>query len=313
MSDFHCRSVENGSSAAAVTPARNESDVHGLLPYCECFRHNASILPSRDILVNPEGVEVPVAGGHQVLDRAFAMLNLFRPEAPEWGAAEVARELGLSLSTTSRIMRALESKGLLVRAADRRYRLGFGAVELGLRAMGLLDVGRRVRPALVNLARGSGETAVLATIQENRHAARIIDRIEGRDAIRVTLEIGYTWPLHAGALAKVLLAHMPDREAVLSRRLGRVGKNTVTSRAVLRHQLDDIRRQGWAITAEETETFGIWGAAAPVLDPMGNPVVSMGVVVPQHRHTAEHEQAIVRTLLKSVGMARVLLGIRDVA
>ena len=250
-------------------------------------------------------------GGHQVLDRAFAILNLFRPEAPEWGAAEVARELGLSLSTTSRIMRALESKRLLIRTTDRRYRLGFGAVELGLRAMGLIDVGRRVRPALVNLARESGETSVLATIQEDRYAARVIDRVEGRDAIRVTLEIGHTWPLHAGALAKALLAYMPDREAVLSRRLARVGANTVTSRALLRRQLEEIRRRGWAITAGETETSGIWGVAAPVLDPLGNPVVSMGVVVPQHRRNTGYEDALVGLLLKSVATAEQMLSIRD--
>jgi DNA-binding IclR family transcriptional regulator len=251
-------------------------------------------------------------GGSQVLDRAFAMLDLFCAEAPEWGAAEVARELGLSLSTTSRILRALESKRLLIRTTDRRYRLGFGAIELGLRAVGLIDVGRQVRPALVSLARQSGETSVLATIHENRDAARVIDRVEGRDAIRVTLEIGHTWPLHAGALAKALLANMPDREAVLSRRLTKVGINTVTSRAMLRHQLDEIRRRGWAITAGETETSGIWGVAAPVLDPLGNPVVSMGVVVPQHRRNDRYEDTLVRLLLTAVAKAEQILGIRDI-
>ena len=246
-----------------------------------------------------------------MLDRAIAILGLFRPETPEWGAAEVARELGLSLSTVSRIMRALESKGFLIRASDRRYRLGFGAVELGLRATSLMDVGARVRPALRSLASQSGETSLLGMIAESRHSARVIDRVEGPDAIRVTLEIGHSWPLHAGALAKVLLAHMPDREAVLSRPLAKTGQNTVTNPTVLRRQLEEIRERGWAITAEETETSGIWGVASPILDPLGNPVVSMGVVVPQHRRTPDYEDVLVQLLLESVAAASERLGIRD--
>src|SRR5579872_4915219 len=111
--------------------------------------------------------------GVQTLDRALAILKLFQPDAPEWSAAEVARELGLTLPTSSRVMRALEDNGMLMRVEGRRFRLGFGAVELGSRALQSIDVRQRLRPLLVRLARESGETSVLGVITEARDAARV--------------------------------------------------------------------------------------------------------------------------------------------
>jgi DNA-binding IclR family transcriptional regulator len=201
----------------------------------------------------------------QTLERALAILDLFQPERPEWAAVEVARALDLTLPTASRVLRALDSSGLLMRVEGRRFRLGFGAVALGFRALRTIEVRERLHPLLVRLTRESGEACVLGVINEARDAAQVVDRVEGRDVIRISLDIGHAWPLHAGALAKVLLAHMPDRETILEQPLEKVGKNTITDREALKRELDHIRSVGWAASTEETE-IGVWGVAKAVLD-----------------------------------------------
>lgn len=244
----------------------------------------------------------------QTLDRAWAILSLFQADRPEWSAAEVGRELGLTLPTASRVMRALEGTGLLMRVEGRRFRLGFGAVELGQRALNAIDLRERLRPVLADLTRQTGQTSVLGVITESRDAARVVDRVEGRDVIRVSLDIGHRWPLYAGAMAKSLLAYMPDRDAVLEHPLARVGQRTITDRAELEAELGRIRRCGWATSAEETER-GVWGVAKPILDDHGLPVAAILLMSPLDRESPEYREHLVGHLQAAIPQARRRLGL----
>jgi DNA-binding IclR family transcriptional regulator len=254
-------------------------------------------------------LETGKGSGLQTLDKVLAVLRLFRPEAPEWAAAEVAREVGMSLPTASRLMRGLEARGLLVRAGSRRYRLGFAAVELGLRALKTLEVREVLRPVVLRLARDSDETCVLAAISEYRDVARVLDRAEGRQPVRISLEIGHTWPLHAGALGKALLAHMPDRDAILDQPLTKIGKHTVTDRKLLEEQLETIRKVGWAFSSEETE-IGAWGVAGAVLDDHGLPICSIGLIAPLDRRSRRAQDRLVALLAEGIAAARERFGLR---
>jgi DNA-binding IclR family transcriptional regulator len=126
--------------------------------------------------------------------------------------------------------------------------------------------------------------------------------------VRISLEIGHTWPLHAGALAKALLAFMPDRDIVLAQPLARLRPNTVTDPARLLEELEAIRRQGWARSQEETDV-GVWGVAAAVLDAHGLPVAGIGLISPLERMAEDYEQRLVEQLARAVGAARGRLGI----
>jgi DNA-binding IclR family transcriptional regulator len=246
--------------------------------------------------------------GVQTLDRAVAILSLFQPEDPEWAAAEVARELGLAAPTAGRLMRALEQQGLLMRVDGRRFRLGFGAVDLGVRAQQTMEIRERLRPVLRRLARETGETSVLGVVNEARDAARVIDRVEGRDLIRITLDIGRIWPLHAGALAKALLAHMPDRDMILAEPLEQVAKNTITDPAELAAELERIHKRGWAMSAEETDS-GVWGVAKAVLDESGSALAAILLIAPITRQSQTYAKELARHLQDAIPEARGRLGL----
>ena len=100
-------------------------------------------------------------------------------------------------------------------------------------------------------------------------------------------------PIHAGASAKALLAFLeqPIVDEVLSRELEALAPGTITDPDVLRKQLAQIRRRGWASSYEENNT-GAWGLAAPIIVGGGSAVASIGFAAP----TARHSDSAVRSL-----------------
>jgi DNA-binding IclR family transcriptional regulator len=82
--------------------------------------------------------------------------------------------------------------------------------------------------------------------------------------------IGESFPLHAGAASKVLLAFMPEpqRNLVLAGNLAAHTPRTVTNAATMRAELARIRRLGWAEDRGEY-SLSVRAVAAPVRDATG--------------------------------------------
>jgi DNA-binding IclR family transcriptional regulator len=240
----------------------------------------------------PEGVG---ASGPKVLEKTLRVLDLFTVERQAWSVAEIARELGMPNATTHRIVRALEGRSYLVKDGSR-YRLGFAAIDLGRRATASVDMRARLRGVLRELARASGETALLTVYEENRHGSLCVDRIETTHSLRLSIEIGRVTPIHAGASAKAILAYLDESivDEVLEQRLERLAPGTRTSARELRRDLREIRARGWAESYEENNA-GAWGLAAPIL--VGERVVaSIGIAAP----TARHSDSVVRKFARVV-------------
>jgi IclR family acetate operon transcriptional repressor len=245
----------------------------------------------------PDGGDQP-APGPKVLEKTLRVLDLFTVERPSWSATEVARELEMPTATAHRIVRALEARSYLARV-DSRYRLGFAAIDLGRRATASMDLRARLGGVLRELARTTGETALLTVYDESRHGSLCVDRIETTHSLRLTIEIGRVTPMHAGASAKALLAFLerPVVDEVLSRKLERLGPGTITDPDVLHEQLQGIRARGWAASYEENNADA-WGLAAPIIVG-GRVVASIGFAAP----TARHSDSTVRKLAKLVRAA----------
>ena len=233
--------------------------------------------------------------GPKVLEKTLRVLDLFTVEHPSWSVTEVARALEMPTATAHRIVRALEARSYLAKVGPR-YRLGFAAIDLGRRATASVDLRSRLRGVLRDLARTTGETALLTVYDESHHGSLCVDRIETTHSLRLTIEIGRVTPIHAGASAKALLAFLeqPIIDEVISQELEALGPGTITDAAALREQLDEIRERGWASSYEENNV-GAWGIAAPIIVG-GRLVASIGFAAP----TARHSDAEVRSLAKLV-------------
>jgi DNA-binding IclR family transcriptional regulator len=243
-----------------------------------------------------------------VLERALGVLDLFTERRPEWTVAEIAAGLRLPISTTYRIVRALESHGL-VRGGGGRYRLGVAAIALGHRASSTFDLRGLLRGELERLATETRETATLSVFDRRQLGALCVDRIEAPQPLRLSLEVGSVVPLHAGAASKALLAFLGPEvlDAVLAESLAPLAPGTITDPDALRDEIERVRERGYATSFEETNA-GAWGTAAPVLSPDGVGLAVLGMAGPLMRHSPELEQEAVAAVTGAAKRASRLLG-----
>ena len=124
--------------------------------------------------------------------------------------------------------------------------------------------------------------ATLATVHlavRDRTQVLYLERLSGRASVPVISSVGSRLPLHATGVGKVLLAYAPQKlqQQVLAH-LTRLTPYTVTSPSMLRRQLEKVRRDGYATTAEEM-TLGACSIAVPVRRPDDTVAAAIGIVV----------------------------------
>lgn len=210
-------------------------------------------------------------------DRALQILLMFDQAHTELTINEVARALGIHRSIAYRTMVTLQRRGFLTRdERSGRFRLGTKIVELANIVLATIDLRRIAHPILARLAQETGESAFLTVVNGNESVC--LDVVESNLPVRVSLTIGGRYPLYAGASNKVLLAHLPPekREDIIAQGLQPFTMHTITDAERLRHDLETIRRQGWAFSVGEL-TPDVAAIAVPIKDTNGNLVAAVSI------------------------------------
>jgi DNA-binding IclR family transcriptional regulator len=217
------------------------------------------------------------------VDNALLLLRLIG-ERKVLRVAEAAELLGVARSTAHRLLSALRHHGFVLQdRPNGAYRPGPVLNEIGLSAIGRIDIRRVAHPVLEDLRDQSGETTSLSLL-EGRDL-RFIDCVESRRTVRVGNRTGVVIPANCTAGGKAILAALSPTE--LSRRYADQGLSARTTASVvswdaLQQELEEIRRTGYAINMEEGET-GICAVAAALRDLTGAPLAAVAVVVPAGR------------------------------
>ncbi|MEU5218835.1 IclR family transcriptional regulator [Streptomyces sp. NPDC020807] len=221
----------------------------------------------------------------QTVDRALSILPLLAQGPADLG--QVAERLGVHKSTALRLLRTLHEHGLVHRQQDQRYRLGARLFALAQEAVENLDVREIAHPYLVALNEEIGHTVHLAVYEEGEVV--YIDKVESRYPVRMYSRIGKPVAITVAAVAKLLLADLPEpeRRAVAARLdyppyTPRSTPNAVAFLA----ELATVREQGWATDLGGHEE-SINCVAAPVRGPGGRVVAAMSVSAPNVVVTAE--------------------------
>ena len=212
------------------------------------------------------------------VDRAARLLDLLESAGRPQTISELARQLDLNKGTTRDLLETLRAHGLLERDAERKqYRLGPRLARLGMAALGQLDLPTVAHPYLVDLAADTGGAVLLLMRQDER--ATIVDKADaGQVAVEVSATVGRRIPLAAGACGKVFLAHAaPSERAAFFRRQGPGTPHTIRDPERYRHELEQVRRQGFA-TDDQEYLPGVRATAAPIYDARGRLVAVLLVV-----------------------------------
>lgn len=228
---------------------------------------------------------VPDGGTVAAARVADVLLAVGSDPAPV-GVTELARRLGLSKAVVHRILQSLESRQLLgFDAATRTYEVGPAAVVLGARALRDQELRRAALPVLRQLQTATGETTTVSALVGT---SRIyLDQVVSQRELKMMVEIGRPFPLHAGSSSKAILAFVPAdlREQVLARELAELTPQTITTRAGLEDELMAVRRRGVAVSRGERQ-HGAGSIAAPVRDAHGDVIGSLSICGPINRFTS---------------------------
>jgi IclR family acetate operon transcriptional repressor len=254
-------------------------------------------------------VEEP-SSGVQSVERAIAVLKSFSLERVERGVGELSQELGLHKSTVSRLMKTLEQGGLLARNPEtKRYRLGIDLIGLAAQVVSHMDAREVARPVLRKLAEECQESVNLAVLDAGQ-VVNLEQFVPRTRQIKNIGRVGRRMCPHCTAAGKVLLAHLApdDLDRILADyQLERFTPQTIVSPDLLRRELAEARRQGYAIAQEELEE-GLNALAAPVYDHRGRVVAAASVAGPAYRVTPERFAALALQLQVVTAQISRLLG-----
>jgi IclR family transcriptional regulator, pca regulon regulatory protein len=222
------------------------------------------------------------AGLSQSLERGLSVLSIFRGDRALLGNTEIARELGLGVSTTHRYIATLARLGYLEQdPGSRRYRLGFRVVDLGFAAINSMEIRQIASPHLQRLSNETGFTVNMAILDgiEIVYVDRYRSTRPGQRQIDLNLHVGARLPAYCTSLGKALLAYLnPEerRRLVESMTFTPMGPNTFTTVAALNAELDGVRLSGLAASNEEL-AYGLRSIAVPVRGASGEVVAAINL------------------------------------
>lgn len=247
----------------------------------------------------------PAAGGGvaRTVVRALEVLRTFRGDDDLW-VTEVARRVGLSVTTTHRLLRALVEGGVLDQDEQTsRYRLSGSLAEYGQIAYRNHRI-HLVEPYLEQLATATGATSSIAV----RHGsdAVAIGFSTWREADGHQLQ-GIRIPLHASALGKALIAWSPITDAELHRLpLTAETERTITSAKELRADLTRSIERGYALNDQEVDV-GFRTIGVPVLGDDGSARFAIGVRGPVELMTPDAIDGFARRAISIADEVRGVL------
>ncbi|MFF1308701.1 IclR family transcriptional regulator C-terminal domain-containing protein [Streptomyces sp. NPDC058307] len=218
------------------------------------------------------------------LERGLAVIRSFDADHRELTLSEVARACGLTRAAARRFLLTLADLGY-VRADGRTYRLTPRVLELGYSYLSSFSLAQIAEPHLEQLVDRTRESSSLCVLDGDDIV--YVARVPARRIMTVAVTVGTRFPAHVTSVGRVMLAYLPEEEIEV--RLARVELTPLTARtidslALLRTELERVRRQGYALVDQELEE-GLRSIAAPVRDRDGEVVAAVNIPVQAGRTT----------------------------
>jgi len=210
---------------------------------------------------------------------AAQLLRQFTVAAPEHGVTDLARLMDLDKTSTYRLVRSLCEANLVEQdPLTKRYRLGFGVLDLAAVRLAQFGVIEAANEAMHRLREATGET--VAVMARDGFEIVCLQALEPRGGMRVSFVIGERGPLHCTASGLLWLSEMADRE-----------RDVAIACSMARHPglpapdpglFDRIRDEGCAATLS-TNVPDVSAAAAAIRDRDGAIAHSLVVSCPRPR------------------------------
>ena len=234
----------------------------------------------------------PAVQGAAAFSKGIAVLQLISEYAEPPTINELMASSDLTRPTLYRLLKALESEGLVECTSKKTFKLGARLIQFASRAFEQNNISMLAEPELKLLSNLTKETCHLA-IRCGRELV-YISKQESPQSINLQRSVGNRVPLHASAIGKSVLASLPieEREVLMEHmELTPFTQFTVTSKSELLNQLGEHITNGFASAHQETD-LNVHCFGAPIFDRNGQPVGGMSVSVPLYRLSADKDRYV---------------------
>ncbi len=218
----------------------------------------------------------------QAVQRALSVLKVFlNNNSEEMSLTEISAQIGLTKSTTLRLLTTLQNEDFIAYDSDRKkYSLGIMLVRLGMAKYEKMDWRDIAIRHLQILASNTGLICYLSVRERYNivYLAKIFPKQVPTWA-QLMVQSGAASPLYSTGMGRLFLSHFSDEK--LNEYLQQVPRSKITERTIveeeeLRKELLEIRETGIAINDCENEDF-ISSICAPLLNKKGEMVAAFSV------------------------------------
>ena len=211
------------------------------------------------------------------LQKALEILNCFAEKQP-LGVTEISEKLGLYKSNVHNILTTYKAMEYLEQDEETgKYYLGSSIFPL-CRALGdSFSITKIAIPYMQEIVKKGGEIVYLAIPHEDE--VIYLEAIYPSESIHpVRSLLGERAKMYCTSVGKSMMAYLPEDEVerYLSKELIALTDYTITDKALLKEELAEIRRNGYAFDNMEFE-FGIKCVGVPIFNRHG--VVEAGISV----------------------------------
>lgn len=216
--------------------------------------------------------------GVQAVLFALEILEYVAVQREPMGVTSLAEHFATNKSKIFRHLRTLAQQGYIVQdEVSERYRVGARMIALGHAISDSVDIVREAEPVMRKVRNQLAHSVILGMTE--RAGVRVVALQSGKSAIEISVKPGSLLGYHYSAQGKIALAYGSAAllKKVFSAGLAALTPHTITSVKQLEKELQQIRKQGWAIAPNEAVT-GLNALAVPVFDASGQMAATVAIV-----------------------------------
>jgi IclR family transcriptional regulator, KDG regulon repressor len=238
----------------------------------------------------------PTTQSHDATPAITAVVNILdalTESESNLSLSELSRRTGVPKSSMHRMLTGLLNTNL-VNLEDGAYTLGPKVMRYQaayVRKLDVVQVFARVAAGHVPILE---ETMQLARLEDGGEAV-FIAKLDCQKMIRPAAYVGRRVQAHATAVGKVLLSSLTDdqlKKLYPNDALPVLTPTTISSRKALFKELEQIRRNGFATTLQES-IANLCCVSAPIRDATGNTIAALSVcMATQNPEPPRREKAI---------------------
>lgn len=229
-----------------------------------------------------------ISGGQETgtLGKLMVLVDLVTHAHGPMRFTDILAVAGQPRGTLHRQLGHLVEEGLLEFDGEGRYLPGLRLLELASRSWARNEFRSIAEPHLHSLQQMIGETVHLGVLRGS--SIIYLDKVEGRQPVRMYSEIGNASPVYCTGVGKAALSVLPPQELkklVAGLTFQTFTPNTCTAQTLLA-EIGDIGVAGYAFDREEHET-GIRCVAAPIWSEDRSFIGGISITGPAYRLTME--------------------------